>query len=70
MSINATFLGQLIILNALILIPLTWWFARGKTRQLVSTVFMAVILSIIFFPLGWLYCGYWSMKSPSPEVQG
>ncbi|GAB0111865.1 hypothetical protein EU511_08315 [Pseudoalteromonas distincta] len=64
MNINATFAGQIIFINFLVMLYLTLKFAKGKSDNLPLVGFYTFLLSFLFFPASWLYCWYWSKKKP------
>ncbi|MCZ4338890.1 hypothetical protein [Shewanella colwelliana] len=62
MSINATLIGQIVFVLAIIMIVSTLKFAKGKADNLALVGLYALLLNSIMPPVGWLYCGYWANK--------
>ncbi|GIU23301.1 hypothetical protein TUM4644_16620 [Shewanella colwelliana] len=62
MSINATLIGQIVFVLAIIMIVSTLKFAKGKADNLALVGLYALLLNFTMPPVGWLYCGYWANK--------
>jgi hypothetical protein len=58
-------IGLLLILNAILMATLSYKSARNKTDSHGAVVFQSLILSIIFFPAGWVHCWYWGRRLPN-----
>ncbi|PKG98095.1 hypothetical protein CXF95_17050 [Paraglaciecola sp. MB-3u-78] len=67
MNINATFAGEVIFINFIVIMYLTLKFAKGKTHNLPLVGFYTFLLSCLFFPASWFYCWYWSRKHKTVE---
>ena len=63
MNINATFAGQIIFTNFLVMLYLALKVAKEKSDNLPLVGFYTFLLSFLFFPASWLYCWYWSKRS-------
>ncbi|QSX38272.1 hypothetical protein [Shewanella sedimentimangrovi] len=64
MNLNATLVGQIAFVLAIIVIYFTLRFAkRGAAENLPLVGFYALLLNFILPPAGWIYCWYWSRKA-------
>ena len=67
MNIDATVVGQLLFINFLVMMFLTLKFAKGKADNLPLVAVYTLLINILFFPAGWVYCWYWSKKIKTVE---
>ncbi len=64
MNINATLMGQNVVINLFIMLFLTLMFAKRKSGYLPLVALYTFLLSVLFIPASWLYCMYWAFKKP------
>nr|WP_136250171.1 hypothetical protein [Ningiella ruwaisensis] len=57
-------IGVLILMNAILMATLSYKSAKNKTERQTSVVLQSFILSVLFFPAGWIHCWYWGRRLP------
>lgn len=62
MEINATIVGQIGFVLAVVFICLTIKFAKGKADNLPLAGFCSLLFNFLFPPAGWFYCYHWNKK--------